>query len=144
VPAAPKKKEKRVEESRNIPEEDPVPVIFAVATEPWKQTVREIVLDMCALTSHTDPDAILSELIVSFCGVPDVADVMLTEGLSYAHLGQALNMVCQPRGIDTKGRNFTLRTADVVNRLRTEHGLPIAARQTESGNWGLIIVPTPG
>lgn len=139
VPAKAKKKEKRAEESGNIPEDDQVPVIFAAAVEPWKQTVREIVLYMCALTSHTDPDAILSEMIVSFCGVPDVADVMVTEGLSYAHLGQALNMVCQPRQIDTKGRNFTQRTADIVERLRADHGLPLVARQSEHGTWSLFI-----
>ena len=91
------------------------------------------------MQNGTDPDAILSELIVSFCGVPDVADVMVTEGLSYAHLGQALNMVCQPRQIDTKGRNFTQRTADIVERLRADHGLPLVARQSEHGTWSLFI-----
>ena len=76
---------------------------------------------------------------MTFCGVPDVADVMLTEGINYAHLGQALNMVCQPHGIETKGRNFTQRTNDIIDRLRSEHGVPLEARDGENGGRALFF-----
>lgn len=134
-----KKKDRKVDDSNPIPAVNHVPVIFGESVEPWKVAFREIVLDMAALTSHTDPDVILSELIVTFCGVPDVADVMLTEGINYAHLGQALNMVCQPHGIETKGRNFTQRTNDIIDRLRSEHGVPLEARDGENGGRALFF-----
>ena len=139
APTVKKKKDRTVDDSNPIPAVNHVPVIFGESNEPWKVTFREIVLDMAALTSHTDPDVILSELIVTISGVPEIADALYSVGIEYSSLGNALTMICQPRGIETKGRSFTHRTNEIVERLRSEHGVPFEVRDRESGGSALYF-----
>jgi hypothetical protein len=112
------------------------PIVFSTEGFGWKKQFREVAIDLMLTSDAADGDEALDSLLLCLTNDLEVDDALRGEGIDLAALGGALQMVCSPRGISTKGKKLGVRLAESVARVNDVHHLGLEVRPT--GEEGVV------
>ena len=121
------------------PPVDPGPstaIVFSKETFGWKKQFREVATDLMLTSDASNGDEALDSLLLCLTNDLEVNDALRSEGVDLAAIGDALQMVCSPRGISTRGKKLGVRLSESVARINGLHQLGLEVRPT--GEEGVV------
>ena len=121
------------------PPVDPGPksaIVFSKETFGWKKQFREVATDLMLTSDASNGDEALDSLLLCLTNDLEVDDALRSEGVDLAAIGDALQMVCSPRGISTRGKKLGVRLSESVARMNGLHQLGLEVRPT--GEEGVV------